>query len=78
MEHQLAENVSQLIAKLALRMRHALAPATTTWKDTLPRVAALLDMNMLGDVLAVVSADTLKRLTAVMRLLPYKAAMPIS
>lgn len=60
-EHQLAENVSQLVAKLAPAYSHVLAPATTTWKDTLPRVAALLDMNMLGDVLAVVSADTFKR-----------------
>ena len=60
-EHQLAENVSQLVAKLAPAYSHVLTPATTTWKDTLPRVAALLDMNMLGDVLAVVSADTFKR-----------------
>ena len=60
-EHQLAENVSQLIAKLAPAYSHILAPATTTWKDTLPRAAALLAMNMLSDVLAVLSADTFKR-----------------
>jgi electron transfer flavoprotein alpha subunit len=60
-EHQLAENVSQLLATLAPAYSHVLAPATTTWKDTLPRTAALLVMNMLGDVLAVVSADTFKR-----------------
>ncbi|WML91773.1 FAD-binding protein [Thiothrix lacustris] len=58
---QLAENVSQLVAKLAPNYSHVLTPATTTGKDFMPRAAALLDMNMVGDVMAVVSPDTFKR-----------------
>ena len=59
--HHLAENVSQLVAKLAPDYSHVLTPATTTGKDFMPRAAALLDMNMVGDVMAVVSSDTFKR-----------------
>ena len=59
--HHLAENLSQLVAKLAPNYSHVLTPATTTGKDFMPRAAALLDMNMVGDVMAVVSADTFKR-----------------
>lgn len=57
----LAENLSQLVAKLAPNYSHVLAPATTTGKDFMPRAAALLDMNMVGDVMAVVNPDTFKR-----------------
>lgn len=60
-EHHLAENVSQLVVTLAPAYSHVLAPATTTGKDTLPRAAALLDVNLIGDVIAVVSNDTFKR-----------------
>ena len=59
--HHLAENLSQLVAKLAPNYSHVLTPATTTGKDFMPRAAALLDMNMIGDVMAVVSSDTFKR-----------------
>lgn len=59
--HHLAENLSQLVAKIAPNYSHVLAPATTTGKDFMPRTAALLDVNMVGDVMAVVSADTFKR-----------------
>ncbi|OQX02175.1 MAG: electron transfer flavoprotein subunit alpha [Thiothrix lacustris] len=58
---KLAENLSQLVAKLAPNYSHVLTPATTTGKDFMPRAAALLDMNMVGDVMAVVSPDTFKR-----------------
>ena len=60
-QHQLAENLSQLVAALAPAYSHVLAPATTTGKDMLPRAAALLGVNMVGDIMAVVSADTFKR-----------------
>ena len=60
--NHLAENLSQLVAKLAPNYSHVLTPATTTGKDFMPRAAALLDMNMVGDVMAVVSSDTFKRL----------------
>ena len=60
-QHQLAENLSQLVAALAPAYSHVLASATTTGKDMLPRAAALLGVNMVGDIVAVVSADTFKR-----------------
>lgn len=59
--NQLAENVSQLVAELGKDYTHILAPATTNGKNTLPRVAALLDVNQLSEVIGVVSADTFKR-----------------
>lgn len=60
-EHQLAENTAQLVAALAPTYTHLLAPATPAGKNLMPRVAALLDVNQLTDIMAVVSADTFKR-----------------
>ncbi|MBB3061356.1 electron transfer flavoprotein subunit alpha/FixB family protein [Microbulbifer rhizosphaerae] len=60
-EHQLAENVAKLVADLGGDYSHILAPATTTGKNMLPRVAALLDVQPISDILAVESADTFKR-----------------
>lgn len=60
-EHQLAENVSKLIVEVANGYEHILAPATTTGKNTLPRVAALLNVAQLSDVIKVESADTFVR-----------------
>ncbi|MEZ5537201.1 MAG: FAD-binding protein [Thiolinea sp.] len=60
-EHQLAGNMAQLVAELAQDYTHVLAPATTFGKDMLPRAAALLGVNMLSDVLAILSADTFQR-----------------
>lgn len=60
-EHQLAENCGQLIADQAGDYSHILMSATTTGKDTLPRVAGLLRVNPIADVIEVVSADTFKR-----------------
>ena len=59
--HQLAENVSKLVAELAQGYSHVLAPGTTTGKNILPRVAALLGVNQLSDIISVESADTFKR-----------------
>lgn len=59
--NQLAENVSSLVLGLADGFSHILAPSTTTGKNLLPRVAALLGVNQLSDICAVVSADTFKR-----------------
>ncbi|MFC6669993.1 electron transfer flavoprotein subunit alpha/FixB family protein [Marinobacterium aestuariivivens] len=59
--HQLAENVAPLVAELGKDYSHILAPATTTGKNLLPRVAALLDVGQLSDIVAVESADTFKR-----------------
>ena len=60
-EHQLAENISKLILSLAEGRSHILAPATTSGKNYLPRVAALLDVNQLSDVIAVEAEDTFQR-----------------
>ncbi|NVK72442.1 MAG: electron transfer flavoprotein subunit alpha/FixB family protein [Oceanospirillaceae bacterium] len=60
-EHQLAENVSKLIVEVADGYEHILAPATTTGKNTMPRVAALLNVAQLSDVIKVESADTFVR-----------------
>ena len=60
-EHQLAENVSELVAKVGAEYTHILAPATTTGKNFMPRVAALLDVGQISDIVAVESADTFKR-----------------
>lgn len=60
-EHELAENISKLIVALVSGHSHILAPATTNGKNYLPRVAALLDVNQLSDVIAVESADTFQR-----------------
>lgn len=59
--HQLAENSAELIASLAAEYQYILMAANTTGKDCLPRVAALLDLSMVSDVVAIVSADTFKR-----------------
>ncbi|GGK54938.1 electron transfer flavoprotein subunit alpha/FixB family protein [Amphritea balenae] len=60
-EHQLAENVAKLITALVSGHSHILAPATTNGKNSLPRVAALLNVNQLSDVIGVESADTFQR-----------------
>ena len=60
-EHQLAENLSLLIADLGKSYDYILAVATTTGKNALPRVAALLDVSQISEISAVVSADTFKR-----------------
>jgi electron transfer flavoprotein alpha subunit len=61
--HQLAENVAPLVAELAKSagFEYVLAPATTTGKNLLPRVAALLDVGQLSDMVSVESADNFKR-----------------
>jgi electron transfer flavoprotein alpha subunit len=62
-EHQLAENVSLLIAEIGAEYSHILSAATTTGKNTLPRAAALLDVAQISEITEVVDADTFKRPT---------------
>ncbi|WP_313304646.1 electron transfer flavoprotein subunit alpha/FixB family protein [Stutzerimonas balearica] len=57
----LPENVAPLIAELGKGYSHVLAPATTNGKNYLPRVAALLDVDQISEIIAVESADTFKR-----------------
>jgi len=59
--HQLAENVSALVAELGTGYGHVLAPATSSGKNIMPRVAALLDVAQISEITAVVSADTFER-----------------
>lgn len=60
-DHQLAENTAVLISQLATSYDYLLAAATTTGKNLLPRVAALLKMSMVSDVTQIISPDTFVR-----------------
>ena len=60
-EYQLAENMGELVAEIGKDYSHILAAATTTGKDFLPRAAALLDVNMISEVIGVEAADTFVR-----------------
>ena len=59
--HQLAENVAPLVAEIGAGYSHILAAHTTTGKNFLPRVAALLDVAQISDIMAVVDEATFKR-----------------
>lgn len=60
-EHQRAENISLLVTKLAKDYNHIISAALTTGKNFMPRVAALLDVTQISDVIAVVNEDTFIR-----------------
>ncbi|MFZ5748567.1 MAG: electron transfer flavoprotein subunit alpha/FixB family protein [Pseudomonadota bacterium] len=59
--HFLAENVAPLIVDLMSHHDAFVAPATTTGKNIAPRVAALLDVMQLSDILSVEGPDTFTR-----------------
>jgi electron transfer flavoprotein alpha subunit len=58
---QLAENIAPLVVGLAGAYTHVLLPANSFGKNLAPRVAALLDVAQISDIVAVVSADTFVR-----------------
>jgi len=58
---QLPENLAALVHANAAGYSHILAPASTFGKNLLPRVAALLDVAQISDIVAVESADTFVR-----------------
>ncbi|MDG2139931.1 MAG: FAD-binding protein [Gammaproteobacteria bacterium] len=60
-EHELAETMAFLVAELGGNYTHVLAPATTTGKNYLPRVAALLNVAQISDIIEVKSEDTFVR-----------------
>lgn len=59
--HQLAENTADLLVEMGKDYTHLIASASTTGKNFMPRVAALLDVAQLSDVIDIVSADTFVR-----------------
>jgi len=61
-EHMLAEPAASLIVALAPGYDTIMAPATTNAKNILPRVAALLDVMQISDIVKVLSAETFERL----------------
>ena len=61
LDHQLPEAAAPVIAKLMDGYDAFLAPATTTGKNIAPRVAALLDVMQISDILSVESEDTFTR-----------------
>ncbi len=60
-EHFLAENLADLIVAMAGEYSHILAPSNTFGKNFMPRIAALLDVAQITDVMEIISADTFKR-----------------
>jgi electron transfer flavoprotein alpha subunit len=58
---RMAEPTAALVAGLAAGFSAIIAPSTTTWKNVMPRVAALLDVMQVSDVVKVHSADTFDR-----------------
>ena len=61
-EHMLAEPVAALVRSLAPAYDAIVAPATTTGKNVMPRVAALLDVMQISDIIKVIAPDTFERL----------------
>ena len=59
--NQLAENLSLLIADVASAYDNVIAPVTTSGKNIMPRVAALMDVAQISDIIAVDGPDTFKR-----------------
>lgn len=59
--HALAENLAALVAGIGTNYSHILTATTTTGKNFMPRVAALLDVAQISDISAVISEDTFER-----------------
>ncbi len=61
LDDEIAENVAALMVGLAKNYSHLLAPATSNGKNVMPRVAALLDVQQVSDIISVESPDTFVR-----------------
>ncbi|MBE2192161.1 MAG: electron transfer flavoprotein subunit alpha/FixB family protein [Alphaproteobacteria bacterium] len=61
LDHQLPEVFAPVIAELAKGYSHVLAPASIFGKNILPRVAGLLDVQQISDVMEIISPTTFKR-----------------
>jgi len=76
--HPLAENLAPLIVKLAPAYSHVVATATTFGKNLMPRVAALLDVQQISEVMAIEAPDIFVRpIYAGNALATVKSADPI-
>src|SRR5215208_2729167 len=62
-KHRLAEPLAALVTSVAGPYEHLVAPGTTTGKNVMPRVAALLDVMQVSDIIKVVAPDTFERPT---------------
>ena len=60
-ENYLAENLTPIVVKLAEKYNHIVASANTFGKNFMPRVAALLDISQVSDIIKVISPDTFVR-----------------
>lgn len=60
-KYLLAENLAALITKLASNFNYIIAPATTFGKNFMPRIAALLDVTQISDIIKVIDANTFVR-----------------
>ena len=60
-EHGLAEPTAALLVSLAPNYTHLLAPGSATGKNVMPRVAALLDVQVVSDIAGVEGPDTFRR-----------------
>lgn len=61
LEHGLAENLASVVVANAEAYSHILAPASTYGKNFMPRAAALLDVQQISDITAVIDGDTFER-----------------
>jgi len=59
-ENALAENLAPLIVSIAASYSHIMTAATSIGKDVLPRVAALLDVTQISEIITVISSDTFR------------------
>ena len=59
--NQLAESVAPVIINIADQYSHILAPATTFGKNIMPRVAAILDISQVSDIIKIENEDTFIR-----------------
>lgn len=59
--HALAEEMAALVVSVASGYSHIIAATTTSSKNYMPRVAAMLDVAQISDIISVQSADTFQR-----------------
>lgn len=59
--HSLAEELAPLVARIGSEYDYILAPATTFGKNVIPRIAALLDVAAISDIVDIINADTFIR-----------------